>query len=576
MSKNYQFIINPRIPSREEIRKHKDFSQLLAQHRQGRALKVRPLRRALYISSAAAAVLLLLFAGLQYLQQPDSPPKAVSAAAHFASQPFVSPPLPDLPKPAFANFRVNTAVGGVYNYPSGSRVTVPAAAFADDYGRLVEGEVDVFFREMFDYVDFFLAGLPMQYDSAGQSYQLESAGMVELYAEQDGRPVKLAEGKAIDVELASEILLPGHELFAPPSFNVYFLDTLGEQWRYQDINQMAFLGDPVVPKGEADAEADKTELLNALKEIEQRKVNRLSSVANSIPKPVKPLRPEPASPERPTLELNFLDGSVAIEDTEGGETEKELQQLQQMYEGVIWQITEDSPAYDPRAFGVEWESVRIRPVNGRDYELALVHPQNSLTLKVSPVLYGEDYQKALNRYSMELQAYEAALNERAAQLEEEITEIETIAAAERQARLSAYEQENKGAMAQLLSRKVVNRFRADKLGVWNCSQPAVNLPRGQRLKLEDQYGQTYDSQTVYLVDRAHNTIYRFYAGGEALSGLQDGTSAVLWLVTPEQKLAVLKTTDPRRINQPKDEALQLRLTGERPKSEAEVRQMLEY
>ncbi|MEQ8705931.1 MAG: hypothetical protein RIC19_18525 [Phaeodactylibacter sp.] len=582
MSKNYHFKFNPEQPAKADIEQQRDFDALMKQYqaakRAQRSAKIRHL--AFRSLSAAAAVALLIF-GVRavFFSGETTPP--ISNTAFLKQQPYIDQPIQSLSAPTFANFRVNTAKGGVYEYPSGSKLVVPAAAFANDYGQLIGGEVDVFYREMHDYVDFFTSGIPMRYDSAGNAFQLESAGMIELYAEQNGQRVQLAVGKKIDIELASEIMIRTDRLNEPPSYNVYYLDTLINQWRYQDADQLQLLETGQVIGGDPH-KVEKTDLLEALRVIDIRKESRLSALESSVPMPVKPLRPIQASGDRPTLELNFLDGSVQVEDAQNGQVESELAQLQQMYQNVIWQISEDSPAYDQRAFAVEWESVSIRPINNRDYELTLIHPKNQVTLIVSPVLMGEDFQKALDRYAEELVAYQKTMASREARLGEEREAILQTAEAEKQAAIAQYDEnvapeEGAADLRYLVRRKVMNRFKADKLGVWNCARPVPVNAQPLKAKYKDQYGNTYQEDKMYLVDKSKNTVYQFYSGSEVIEGLNPNADNLIWVVTPDDQIAVLRTGQLRRINQQPGQSttLELQVLGQ-PADAREAREMLQF
>jgi len=79
----------------------------------------------------------------------------------------VNPPIPQAQK-VFASYKVDAHKGGVYEYGNGSKITVPARAFVYEDGSEVTGEVELKYREFHDFVDFFLSGIPMEYDSAGQ------------------------------------------------------------------------------------------------------------------------------------------------------------------------------------------------------------------------------------------------------------------------------------------------------------------------------------------------------------------------------------------------------------------------
>jgi hypothetical protein len=582
MSKNYNFKVNPKLPSGEDISKHLDFEALMERFRASkRTQRNAKIRQIVFRGISAAAAVALLLIGVRAAFFSGEPLPPLSNTAFLDQQPFVDQPISALAAPSFANFRVNTAEGGVYKYPSGSKLVVPAAAFANDYGQLIGGEVDVFYREMHDYVDFFTSGTPMRFDSAGNAYQLESAGMIELYAEQDGERVQLAVGKKIDIELASEIMIRTDQLNEPPKYNIYYLDTLVNQWLYQDVDQLQLLEEGQLLSGDP-YKQQKTALLQGLQAIEDLKKSRLDALESSITLPVKPLRPIQASGNRPTLELNFLDGSVQVEDSQNGQVEDELAQLQEMYQNVIWQISENSPAYDKRAFGVAWESVSIRPINNRDYELTLIHPKNQVTLIVSPVLMGDDYQKALDRYAEELTTYRKTMEDREARLSEERAVIIETAAAERKAAITNYDdtiepEAGTADLRYLVRRRVMNRFKADKLGVWNCARPIPVTTQPLKAKYKDQFGNTYQKNKMYLVDKSKNTIYQFYSGSEIVKGLNQNADNLIWVVTPEEEIAVLNAAQLRRINQKpgKSTTLELEVLGQ-PADAQEARKMLQF
>lgn len=588
MGNNYKFNINPRLPSSEEVRRHKDFGALLRQFRgQQQERRVRRLRRlrVLSIGSAAAAAVAAIAIVLGGIFSTPGQP-VLTADEYFARQAFVNPPLPPSVQPQFTSFRVNANQGGVYEYPSGSRLVVPAAAFADDRGRLIEGEVDIHYREMHDYVDFFLAGVPLHYDSAGIRYQLESAGMIEIYAEKEGQRVQLAPGKNIDVELVSEIILSSFNLSVPPRYHVYQLDTFSREWLYQDVDRIQFIEDEILDENDP-LRQHKEELLARYDAIESAAAEEARSIEATIPKPVEPLRPQRADSGRPTLELSFLDGSLDVEDSRGGEVRSELAKLQQMYDGVIWQISPSSPAVDERAFQVNWQSVRIRPVNNRDYELTLIHPQNQATLIVSPVLTGSDYERALQRYEAEYRDYEAAKAAREAQLREQKEALNQKVEQQKDIALKAYDdkladlraggQEFGEATRYLIRRKVVNRFKATGFGFWNCDRLAPPAEERIQASFRDQHGNFYRSHTAYLADRSQNTVYRFYATDQTLLQFDPDSENLLWIVTDDHKIALISPEDFRKASVNKSSyTLPLKLIDKEIRTEEDVRAILPF
>lgn len=543
MSNNYQFKIDPQLPDRDAIHRYKDFDALLAkyeaQERKKYQRQLRPLalRRTLYIGSAIAAAIALLLLFMPAMMQKNAVP-SLTAAEYFTSQPYVLKPLQEI-SATYQQQLVQANEGGIYEFPSGSRLIVPSAAFMNDRGQLVQGEVQISYREILDFQSIFLAGINMYYDSAGQKYLLESAGMVEVIAEQNGERLTLAPGKSVQVELVSEIRLndPLHPNL--PNFKVYQLLESERSWRYQTNNQMELLGDLLLDANDPAFQL-KNELVQQLKSVRTERDKRRQALEATLPKLVKPLKPERAHADRPTLELDFTDGSVQVD----GEAETELEQLQHMYQGVIWQVAENSPSVDSRAFSVAWESMSIKPLNNRDYELVLIHPNNQVKLIVNPVLLGADYQKALQRYQEALNRYETALAERESALSAQYSAIDEEAKAQETALLENYQQAMEGyaATAAAFNRRIVNRFEASALGIWLCAYPKpLSQMSDRQVTFRDQFGNVYNNQFAYLASSDENTLKKYYTGDVEGLDIDQDAEQLLWLVTPDGKIALANT-----------------------------------
>src|SRR5690606_29139780 len=130
----------------------------------------------------------------------------------------VNPPFTEVKK-EFKTVKIKSEKGGEFSGKNGSKYTVPANALTDETGKVVEGDVTIHYREMHDYVDFFVSGIPMTYDSAGKQYQFESAGMVEIFAEMEGKRLNISPENPIKVELVTE--LSRSRDTEVPKYNIY-------------------------------------------------------------------------------------------------------------------------------------------------------------------------------------------------------------------------------------------------------------------------------------------------------------------------------------------------------------------
>ncbi len=145
-----------------------------------------------------------------------------STRAFVKNHPLVKPPVkgvdiaPDV-------YSVNPMTGSVVEYGSGTTILIPSMAFEDVNGNLVQGPVDITYREFRDQVDVVLSGIPMDYDSAGTSGKFESAGMFEMQASQNGTEVFLRDEKEIELKFAVTD--------TASDFNFYRLDEVNG-WTY--------------------------------------------------------------------------------------------------------------------------------------------------------------------------------------------------------------------------------------------------------------------------------------------------------------------------------------------------------
>ncbi|MEM1218254.1 MAG: hypothetical protein AAGH79_05060 [Bacteroidota bacterium] len=572
MKKNYNFNINPKPLSSEEIRQHQDFDALFAKFQEQeqkpevaaptpRRNNVRWLTVAGLAAAASLALVLMLRVG-------NTLPYEERNAAFFADRPFVEEPLLQVPKPILASYPIDAEEGGILEYESGSRLIIPAAAFHDTKGQPVQGEVAIHYREMHDFVDFFLSGIPMVYDSAGVSYNLESAGMIEIYAEQNGQRVRMAPGKSIDVELVSSLSTP--HLNVPPNFNIYHLDTVGRKWVYQNIDRIQVLQDEAATlPGNHPALSAQQALMNSLDGIQAQEKALMEQLTLENPAPLEPLRPRRHNGTDFVFDLD-LQGLDAAQNT---------------YQGTFWQLSPNSSVTEQQ-LNQAWDNFHLTQINNRDYQLSLLNEQQTLTVIVNPVLSGADYDRALAEYEQEYAAYRQAMATWEAQIEALRTERSSDLQTQREGAYQKFQEAMKtladngasiDASTPLFNRKIVNRFQADRLGIWNCDRPLAPHMIQMKAKLVDERGQAIKNQTVFLVDRGRNTIQEFVAGEDMEIRFDLHATNMMWLVTEDQKIAIYRSEDFKQLKADEQNYTFVMEKVNRPlQNEQDVRDVLQF
>jgi len=123
----------------------------------------------------------------------------------------INPPIKNVNVP-FSETVFNADSALIIEKENGTLISIPANAFKTLQGKDVTGNVSFKYRTFDNAIDIFKSGIPMSTNQERNAF-LQSAGMIELNAYQDGNPLMLKSEKYIDVELASFKKTDGYELY---------------------------------------------------------------------------------------------------------------------------------------------------------------------------------------------------------------------------------------------------------------------------------------------------------------------------------------------------------------------------
>ena len=359
----------------------------------------------------------------------------------------VNPPVPSADIP-FTDYAVDAEKGDTIMYASGSVLLFPKDAFVDKDGKLIQGKVNVKYREFSNPADQFLSGIPMGYDSAGVHYTFESAGMCDIQAFKDGQPVFVNKNRKPVINIASQ-----NKDIAQ---NLYYLDTATGQW----INR------------------GKSEIL----EVGKKEITIVSP---------KPSESNIAKPVKPSLLDESLPIIRVLIDTNSFEELKAYHHLQ-------FQLDKTETRFDPEASNTSWTDIKLK--KGDKHGMYLIKFTSnygdkikSVEYKVRPVLSEKDYAKAILLYDKQMSVYEkniearldASKANRDAYMKDSISNAyidkENVKTAQLnriiEAKNAEIEAQNKIVEAQNLqinnenmSRRVLRNFQIDGFGIWNCDK----------------------------------------------------------------------------------------------------------
>ena len=134
---------------------------------------------------------------------------------------LTNPPLPELDIP-YQKFEIDPSQPNVLFSKMGAKINIPSDAFLDKDGNVIKGKVEVSFREFYNPLDFYFAGIPMNYNDNGVDKVLESGGMVELTAKSNKDELFVNPSSKIKVDLFSWT--------KSKDFNLYDLDKTTGKW----------------------------------------------------------------------------------------------------------------------------------------------------------------------------------------------------------------------------------------------------------------------------------------------------------------------------------------------------------
>ena len=459
-------------------------------------------------------------------------PKSVEKAVTISKQTVVAPPLKNVDIP-FKNYTVDAKRSSKIRYfNTGSAITIPDSAFVDSNGEIIKGKVDIKYREFHDPADFFVSGIPMTYDSAGEKYHFESAGMLELLAFQYGKPVYLNPERKITVEMLSKQ--------TDDKFNIYKFNPLQGNWSY--VHK-----DKAIP---ISSEIKDTKETEKMLDLYNNKLSKLKQSKQNITLPLK------SNPNKYHFDI---------------ETDSaEFPELS-TYKGVAFEVDDSQKEFNPLYASTTWNNVELEKGKSQgSYLMTLIKGRESVAFEALPVLEGKDYEQALDIYKSQLKARknkEAKLQRSIDSLFIELNDERVFQNNAAKANLSAF---NPYQMETMVRRV----FQISGFGIWNSDCPSA-LPKGEvfAATYKDSLGNQHIFNTVYLVEKGRNAMFTLYSSAPIT--FDPKKKNCLWAITADNKIAVFKEADFEKIKiEGGKSTLKMTIIDEPVKNEKDVRKVL--
>ncbi len=375
--------------------------------------------------------------------------------------PFIHPVSEALDLP-FKEYTVTAGRDTLLIAGSGSRIFVPACAFAQSGSALTEGNVTLRYREFHSRADLVAAGIPMT--MAGDSREfLETTGMMELLAFRENEPLEVGGNCPLKIELVNTE--------AGERVNLYFLDQEDRAWKEK--------------KKELPAKIYKPASATSVKKVKQVDESRYRQQALKEGY-FMPVKPRVAKPGRYSFHFKI-----------------NLQAYPELnvYDGILWEYAgtpggKEDPAANTWAQTTSWKEMKLDKTSAEGiYRLTLLAAGKTFSTVVRPVFEKEDMEYARDVFNDRYKKYREYIDKKNA--EEEAWKTREAK------RIRKEEQVN----------MITRSFEINRFGIWNCDR-YYNVPDPLVVTLTFETVPGLAIDRVYIVEKNINSVLQERAGKE--------------------------------------------------------------
>jgi hypothetical protein len=537
----------------EEVAKRRDFNSLMKSY----TVMKKPFWKHWSFIAGASSVIVAAIATVVYLQvsspSADTPVKQDQTAVNnspdltydhspkeMGPPPLIHPPLKQVNVP-YSSYQVNPSQSTELTYTTGSKIRIPKGAFKNEDGSAVTGNVDVRYREFHDPVDFFVSGISMTYDSAGRHFTFESAGMVEIYAYQHGKTLKMDPEKFIEIQMRSDI--------DGSAYNVYTMDTVANKgWLYlgkdKIVKEKPKQEDLLVQQKQGQVQLDNFKKeQDQLISQEQARAGQVQGELKQVQQEVKkiedtkPVQPKKSDPKKQTFNMDV--------------DAKEFPEIA-VYKNVLFEVGDENKDFTPEMYKITWDDAVISEGKTKgSYIITLTKGREKHNVVTYPVFDGRNFDDAMKQYNTKFSEYTNKLSTRKEMEQKKQQEYDALVQQIKQQQ-EEYEQQVKELQKQqeellqkqMTSMKTQDRifrvFTISKFGVYNCDSPHL-YPKGANVNamFTDASGSPVKmSNVVYLVDRQKVALFTYAGNPVSNFEFNPGSKNIAWGVTLNNELAV--------------------------------------
>jgi len=472
-----KFNMNKPPLSKDEIASSKDFNKVL----KGNS----PKPEGRFSKGAIVGIIAIVIAGVSYFiyqqfQEPSLESTTLKESTKESKSKITfNPPVNGI-ETTYETFEINNDIGGEYISNSGSEFIIPQGAILDENKQPVTGGVTLKIREFHDVASIFSSGIPMIYDSLGQDYHFESAGMFEILPNE---PNHILNGNTpVTVKLNSK--QSGNH------FNLYFLDN-NKDWQFIEKDTAGI----TLPTALDD------------KEIEQ--------LSKAIKKAKKDWEKSQKKYEKELVKAQIIEPQLANDNNFSIQLDYNIKEFPELsnFSNVLFEVLPENENFDPSYANEEWKDIKLSK-KGNDYELALISHSLKVNLIVAPVFASKDIDFAEETFQTLFEAYDIENENRLSTAKKEMDELNAIylenEMAFRNNEISINNLQVGNANNYDLINAVTRIFRVEQFGMYNSDCPA-RLPKGKEITplfvTDSEEKDTLNFSTIYIAEIGSNTLF---------------------------------------------------------------------
>lgn len=485
---------------------------------------------------ALAAIVIVLF--IVYKITDDKSPASQRSILATEINSAIKPAMKGIDVP-YEVFSFDASIGDTLFTKNGSIIIFPKNSVLGKTGKIITGIIEIKAREFNDGFDYSIAGIPMNYDSAGVQYKFISSAMIDIKAYQNNEILQVNPSAKPQLNLVSTN--------KEKNTNLYQLDTMKGQWENKGKDEVIFLektsryfkniisaGDDLIfSEDSKNSSGNGEDFLEDNFDIEKQNT--------------KLIPPQKASGTNPIINIEIDPLSF-----------KELM----VYNNLKFEVTDHSTATVNEDSKTLWEDVQLQKGTAAGmYNAIFFAKSKKVIYRVKPVLVGKDFEAAEKLYQDKLKEYTKVAQERKLQDKEELKKLTQNANKEnmiivkdsmvvkavmaenhktdelnklitlrnkyieiqnkrqesilidRQSKQLALEKKQR---AMQLDQSLIRTFQIDGFGYWNCDMPSLPEAVPYACEFMDENLNKISFSQMHFITEGINRVMTFYNGSIAL------------------------------------------------------------